>query len=263
MPQAEHLNQITALKQHFEQLFPGKWATAGEKTRALLTGLPEIDGNLSRGLARQRITEWAGRTSSGKTTVLRAAIANWCASGLDVAYIDAGCRLLAADWAFVGQKADACAPGQEAGRFWVIRAACPEQARPASSSRDELYIADLLLRSGSFDVVVLDLGAGSPSSRMYARLTRSLAGSKAALIILKDDLSAPPGWGCHTRLSFRWAEDACCEPGINGPAMITPAVRLSIWRDGASKTTEVVLGSHVSNRLFTHPQVPDRRAPKA
>lgn len=242
--------QITTLKQHLEQLFPGKWISGKEGLKTLLTGLPEIDRCLSNGLARQRITEWTGAASSGKTTLLHAAVANWCKSGFDVSYVDTGSRLLAADWSSVDQ-------GQ--GRFWVIRS-------PPGDDRIKsvLYVTEQLLRSNAFDVIVLDLDDMSQlSSRMYARLQRSLARSKAALIILHDAVPVPDGWGCHTRLSFCWGDKAQYNYGLNGIAAIVPQIQIGIWRDGLSKNVEVTAGSHVTNRLFTHSPVPDRRTPKA
>jgi hypothetical protein len=358
--------QVAALKQHLEQLFPGKWLTGKENQKALLTGISEIDNVLSRGLARQRITEWTGQASSGKTTLLRTVVTNWCTAGLDVAYVDAGSKLLAADWFSVDQGR---------GRFWVIRAtsqqkqaaACTEptahtaasggatqekvvnlssrsvivgQAREppgsntpsalrsdisvlnkgegdasalrrntsdernaiyhdqsfrraaktggnssigASKSEPELelepvppapavrkvdqqtylYSADQLIRCNAFDVVILDLGSiSSLSSRVYARLQQSLARSKAALIVMRDGNPAPPGWGCHTQLGFRWGKTSL-QAGLSGIAAIVPSIEASVWRDGLSKNVEITAGSHVSNRLFTHPPVPDRRTPKA
>src|SRR5208282_3441131 len=94
---------VAALKEQFEQLFPGKWLLKGQNQRNLQTGLPGIDLGPSRGIARKRISEWAGMASSGKSTILRAVIANWCAIGLHIVYIDAANKLIPADWAFVEQ----------------------------------------------------------------------------------------------------------------------------------------------------------------
>lgn len=244
--------QVSALRQHLEHLFPGKWLSGKEKSKALLTGLPAIDSNLARGgLARQHITEWIGAVSSGKTTLLRTTIANWCASGFDVAYVDARCKLLAADWAFVERGR---------GRLWVIR------APPKGDANTTLYATDQLIRCNAFDAVVLDLGHGNAlSSRIYARLQRSLARSKAALIIVRDDdSSASIGWGCQIQLKFCWTNEAAeLASGINGVAAIAPSISLSVSKEGLSKQLETTVGLHVSNHLFTHSTVPDRRAPKA
>jgi hypothetical protein len=94
-------SSVALLKQRFENLFPGKWVNADDRQKTLLTGMHEIDQSLTRGLVRQRITEWTGPRSSGKTSILRAIISQWCASGFDVAYIDVENKLVAADWTFV------------------------------------------------------------------------------------------------------------------------------------------------------------------
>src|SRR5215471_11341337 len=120
---------VAALKEHLETLFPGKWVSPGqERRKTLLTGVAEIDQSLPRGLARQHITEWGGPASSGKTTILRAVIANWCASWFNVAYVDTGNKLIAYDWAFVEQGKCNTVPdsmdvraASSPGRFWVIR----------------------------------------------------------------------------------------------------------------------------------------------
>src|SRR5437868_4686186 len=104
---------ISVLKQQFEQLFPGKWLPAGNYSRQLSTGLAVFDNSIARGMARRRITEWVGPLSSGKTSVLRQVATRWCAEGLNVAYVDAQGRLLAADWAFVD--------GNQKGKFWIVR----------------------------------------------------------------------------------------------------------------------------------------------
>src|ERR1700722_7416223 len=94
---------VATLKEQFEQLFPGKWLLKGQNQKNLQTGLQDIDLGPSRGLARKRVTEWIGAASSGKTTLLRAIIANWCAYGLHIVYVDASNKLIPADWAFVDQ----------------------------------------------------------------------------------------------------------------------------------------------------------------
>src|SRR5262249_24998549 len=153
----------------------------------------------------RRITEWVGPLSSGKSTLLRAAIRNWCQSGLNVAYIDAEGKLLAADWADI----DA---GSQAGKFWIVRppennnAARDNAVSSAIRNHDEpiplisrktllvqeaIWSADQFIRSNAFDVVILDFGSANPAdsrkqglaysnvpSRVYARLQRSLDKSR-------------------------------------------------------------------------------------
>lgn len=260
-----------ALKQHFERLFPGKWMSGKEQRRTILTGLAQIDQHLLRGISRQRLTEWAGLASSGKTTILRAAITNWCTQGLHVAYIDCAGKLIASDWTSVGEKI---------GRFWVVRPA-DITADLSGKHRQEgnkyrwrnvhyrgmEEVAIWLIRSNAFDVVILDLADENAqrqlSNYFYARLQNVLGRSKAALIVMRDSDEMLPGWGCHARLHFQWGTTVHCVAGIGGIAVFAPTIQLSIWQDGLTKTTEVAFAAHVSNRLFTHSQVSDRRTSKS
>lgn len=138
----------------------------------------------------------------------------------------------------------------------------PALRSATSMPNAHLYVASELVRSNNFDVVVLDLGSISGlSSRVYARLQKSLARSRAALIVVRDGAPAPAGWGCHTQLTFSWGKPEL-KAGLNGVAAIVPSIHCGIWRDGMTTNVEVVAGSHVSNRLFTHSPVPDRRTAK-
>jgi len=286
---------IAVLKQHFENLFPGKWVRADSRQKTLITGIAEIDHSLTRGVARQRITEWLGTVSSGKTSILRAIISNWCASGLDVAYIDAEDRLVASDWIFIEKGLCGAKPANmldlahnqlspSPGKFWVIRNLQhqgsanrhPPESRnyPDKSKRfkqrlitqEHLWAADELIRCNAFDVVILDLGSSERtkpvSSRVYARLNNSLARSKTALILLRDSEFSQPGWGCYAQIGFRWGPTLKPIEGLHGAVMIFPSIYCSITKDGLSHTAEVQVTSHVTDSLFTHPQVPDRRTPK-
>jgi len=319
---------VAALKQRFENLFPGKWVNVGERQKILLTGLSEIDHSLTRGLARQRITEWVGPPSSGKTSALRAIINYWCTRGFDVAYVDAEDRLVASDWTFlacegtnisgvtaaegmavpcpydrhhvketpcdvlpgVSKKIPVATALPQQGKFWVIRnlhsATTPDlhsftklnhRWKGKSLKQNHLWAADELIRANAFDVVVLDLGASERMkpihSRIYARLQNSLGKSKTALIILRDteayeaysrdtDYASQLGWGSYARLNFNWGATFKNISGLMGTAMIVPSIQCNVVKDGLSQAGEVSFTFNVSNRLFTHSPVPDRRTPK-
>src|ERR1700733_3301515 len=119
---------VTLLKEQFEQLFPGKWLVDSRTHKNIQTGIPEIDFGILHGLSRKRITEWTGAFSSGKTSVLRAIIARWCAANMQVVYVDTLDRLRPGDWAFVESGYAGATPlnmvpspvGQP-GKFWVVR----------------------------------------------------------------------------------------------------------------------------------------------
>lgn len=287
--------RVAALKEQFEQLFPGKWSINNGASRNLLTGLTEIDSGISRGIAKKRITEWTGPVSSGKTSLLRSAINHWCSSGLNVAYVDTEGKLQAADWASLGNGK---------GKFWMVRPSEGEQDKgnivPLLSAKnlymqEAIWSADQFIRSNAFDIVILDLGTANLEKRkpqgigycptrnqIYARLQRGLDKSKAALIIVSDTTWSPEqqdqinpampnnhtsNWGCHTRFLFDRAtairSKEGFKQGLNGIAMIIPAIRFQTWRDGRKQEVEVSLNVSVPNRLFTHPQVSDRRTSKA
>ncbi|HEY9713926.1 MAG TPA: hypothetical protein V6C72_10675 [Chroococcales cyanobacterium] len=261
---------LFALKERLEHLFPGKWLSEPVRHRSLLTGIAEFDNGVTRGLVRRRITEWIGPLSCGKTSVLRAIVARWCAAGMNVAYVDKLARLRASDWAFVERGNSGAIPVnmmpqavKKHGCFWVVR-----NLKSDNQDRDALWATEQLIRCGAFDVVIFDAaGNFSLASRVYARLQRVLERSKTALLILKDeDVEEKAGsqsWGCHARFGFNWALPIQCLRGISGFSLILPSTECFTWKDGLSQKVEVTLRSHVSNRLFTHPQIPDRRTSKA
>ncbi|MCK5482605.1 MAG: recombinase RecA, partial [Gemmatimonadetes bacterium] len=84
------------------------------------TGVFSLDTLLpGGGLPRGQVVEWLGPRSSGKTSLLRAAMASLRATGESIALIDPARSLYAPDW--VGLIA-----GE--GRFWVIRPPDPAEA---------------------------------------------------------------------------------------------------------------------------------------
>lgn len=286
---------VATLKQQLEQLFPGKWLKGGDGDRVLRTGIKEIDSGIVSGFARRRISEWSGPSSSGKLTLLRGAVAHWCTSGLNVAYVDTFSRLVAADWAFVQEGCGGAMPLdmvprknnlsllpgnsiKAPGQFFVVRVSEAVNSSRKNVRQEACWVAEQLVRSAIFDAVIFDLGDSSfLPDRTYARLQRALDRSKAALVVVKDDYRntqrepadknnndiAGGGWGCQLSMRFKWTEPVHCEEGMHGVAAILPAVQGVIARDGLIQNMEARLSTHVPNRLFTHPQIPDRRTPKA
>jgi hypothetical protein len=276
---------VAALREHLETLFPGKWLLQTSSHRSVLTGLPQIDHGITHGLMRRRIAEWAGSESSGKSTVLRSIISNWCAVGFYVVYIDAWNKLFAADWAFVDKGAedlrrDVHNASQQislfaqAGNLFVHHGADTRAEKKGKflvvrnlKEQDLLWSAEQLVRSNIFDVVILDMGNSSAlGSRAYARLQRALDRSKSAFVLMKDEFACSASsnltWGCDSKFKFFWSRQVECQMGLLGSAAIQPAIEGTVSRDGVSQNMEVSGIRHVPNRLFTHPQVPDRRVPK-
>ena len=257
-------SEVASLKQHFEHLFPGKWISGSSLDESRQRGKQKLISTGFAEIGRQRITEWLGTVSSGKTTFLRNLVSNWCSSGLHVAYIDIESRLLASDWTFLNQD-------PYKGRFWAIRL--------NHKSQDAVWAAEQLIRSHAFDIVILDLATDKTTahnqSRHYARLQRALDKSRTALLILKDirSYAQSNSWGCHARFSFAWqkafnksSQSQPSQKGLTGITAILPNADLCVSKDGMSKTMAITPyeegGPYVQNCLFTHPSIPDRRTPK-
>lgn len=268
---------VIALRQQMEQLFPGKWFVGQDRNKFLRTGINDIDGGVLRGLSRRAISEWSGPVSSGKSTLLRSAIANWCLSGFNVAYIDTYSRLVAADWAFVDQGICGAMPtnlaarkSRSPGEFVAVRVSERlKQGKRSVDSRmilkESCWVAEQLIRSAIFDVVVFDLGQSFfMNDRTYARLHRALDRSRTALILVKDcqSESRRDSWGAQARGSFDWSDTFSVNEGIEGSVMIVPSVKAELSRDGLTQSMEIGFSSNVTNSLFTYPQIPDRRTSK-
>jgi RecA/RadA recombinase len=103
------------------------------------SGLPELDALLGGGWPRGALSELTGRRSSGRTTVMLAALARAARAGEATALVDTG-------GAIDSRAAAAC--GVPLPRLLWIRCA-PAQA---------LKAADLVVSAGGFDVIALDLG---------------------------------------------------------------------------------------------------------
>lgn len=146
------------------------------RLRVLPTGIGRLDEALPRGgLPRGRATEWWGPRSCGKAALLRAALERRCSAGDSVAWVDVNRTLYAPDWASLSR---------EPGRFWVVR---PPDAEEGG------WCADLLLRSGAFDAVVLEgkgdrtapgSGGGPGSAGSVVRLQRLAREADAALVVM-------------------------------------------------------------------------------
>lgn len=145
------------------------------------TGIPAID-TLTGGLPRGCLTEICGPASSGRTTLLLSALAEATRRGEFCVVVDASDSL---------DPYSAVAAGVQLGKLLWVR--CGEDSpqrqngaknnlhknRIASSARIEsqqrleqvLRATDLLLESGGFGLIVLDLGDLPPEAARYIPLT--------------------------------------------------------------------------------------------
>ena len=106
---------------------------------------PIVDQLLGHSITSGAMIEWTGGRSSGKTGVLWVLVEGLRASGLNIAWIDTKSTLCASDW-----------DTQHRGRFWLIRP--PKQ-------RDVPFCAELLMRTNSFSLLVIDGVHSLPMTR--------------------------------------------------------------------------------------------------
>lgn len=147
------------------------------------TGLGSLDALLpGGGLPRGRATEWSGPRSCGKMALLRRTLREFHALEEPVALVDALRTLYAPDWVELSEYGPP---------FWVVRPPPGEAA----------WCADLLLRSGAFGAVVLDVDDASSvrgvRRSVGVRLQR-LAEEAGSVLIVVAELSV-----AGLRLRFR------------------------------------------------------------
>ena len=146
-----------------------------EKVDRTPTGIGQLDPLLAGGFPRGRISEVAGAPSSGKTSLVFSALSQATSRGETVAYIDSF---------DVFDPQSAVQAGVELSRLlWVRCGGSLEKASVAS---------DIVIRSGGFGVVVLDLAApdegrsSAGRSKLPAhnwfRFKQALEGSQVALV---------------------------------------------------------------------------------
>jgi recombination protein RecA len=141
------------------------------KYEYLPTGIIGFDSQIS-GVPRGAITEICGPASSGKTTFLHALIANSCAKGEFCALVDAMDSF---------DPASAAAAGADLRRLLWVRCARAEEA---------VRSADLLLQSGGWGLIVLDLSDLSAEMMRkvplsyWHRLKRAVENTQTAFIVV-------------------------------------------------------------------------------
>src|ERR1700689_150343 len=122
------------------------------------SGIAEMDA-LTGGLPRGCLTEICGPASSGRTTLLLAALAAATQRGECCVLVDASDAL---------DPQSAAAAGVELDRLLWIR--CGENS-PEKSLEQLLRATDLLLESGGFGLIALDLGDLPPQAARRIPLT--------------------------------------------------------------------------------------------
>jgi hypothetical protein len=139
------------------------------------SGVPELDA-AGGGLPRGAITEIHGPVSSGRATVLASILAAAAERGEICALADASDSL---------DPASAAAAGLDLARLlWVRCGGSPEHA---------LKAVDMLIQSGGFGVVALDLGDVAPQIARriplasWFRLRRAIENTPAVLVVVERE----------------------------------------------------------------------------
>jgi len=140
----------------------------------LASGLAALDAVLGGGLPRGRITELAGRRSSGRTGLACRIAAAATGAGETIAWVDPADALDPEAAAAAGVKLDRT--------LWV---------RPRTIL-DALRAAEILLQAGGFGLVVLDLDAPRRSARSIAwpRLARAAEQARTGLLVVAPERQA-------------------------------------------------------------------------
>ena len=150
---------------------------------AAATGVPEIDRALGGGLRRGHLSEIAGARSSGRATVMCAAMAAATGRGEVVALIDSCDRF---------DPVTAADAGVDLSRLlWV---------REHGDAPRALKAMNLVLQAGGFGLVVFDL-ADVPGLALrqfpyttWMRISRVIEGSQTtALLVGSDRIARSPG----------------------------------------------------------------------
>jgi RecA DNA recombination protein len=163
-------------------------------------GIPEFD-RLTGGLPRGSLTEICGAASSGRTSFLLAALAAATKRQEACALVDANNAL---------HPSSAAAAGVNSTRLLWVRCGDRSSSRPPSTTsrtrsatgknRDEqeypleqaLRVTDLLLQSGGFGVVAMDLGdmPGEIARRIplasWFRFRRAVENTPAVLLVIEQ-----------------------------------------------------------------------------
>lgn len=172
------------------------------------TGIEEVDGVLGGGIPRGSITEVAGATSTGKTSIALSSIATITQSGAACAWVDVS---------------DALSPESAAAANIVLKRLLwlrmsPERRervtdKPWSRLGQALNATDLLLQAGGFAAIVLDMSDVLPQHIMrvplstWYRFRLAAEQARTALVFLSQ---SPCASSCAA-LSLR------CEPASTQP----------------------------------------------
>jgi hypothetical protein len=177
------------------------------------TGIPEIDARIT-GLPRGAMTEICGRPGSGRTSLLLSALALRTAQ-------DEVCALIDARDSF--DPAGAAAAGMNLKKLLWVRCRNIEQT---------LRATDLLIQSGGFSVVVVDMSDVLPQDvrnvplNVWFRLRRAIEDTPTILMLLDQESNAKTCASLVLRLEARPAAWSECVQGAKADFLRHPFGRL-------------------------------------
>jgi recombination protein RecA len=221
------------------------------RVAAISTGAINLDAAIGiGGIPRSRVTEIYGPESSGKTTLALHVVGNAQRGGGVAAYIDAEHAL---DIEYARKL------GVDVDNMLVSQPDTGEQA---------LEICDILVRSGSVDVVVVDsVAALVPRAEIEGEMGDSHVGLQARL--MSQALRKLAGAINRSRTSVIFINQLREKIGVmfgnpettsGGRALkFYASVRLDVRRIGAVKQGEVVVGSQVRVKVVKNKVAPPFR----
>jgi recombination protein RecA len=184
------------------------------------TGIASLDAQLGGGLRRGHLSEIAGARSTGRTSILCAAMAAAASRGEIVALVDTCDRF---------DPVSAAAAGVDLSRLlWI---------RDTGDALRAVKAMNLVLQAGNFGIVALDLAdVAAPALRgfpftTWMRIARVVEGSETvALLVGSDRIARSPG-------------GATILPGNGGRST-------AVWA-GASSRARVLRGLRIEARVVT------------
>ncbi|HKW47312.1 MAG TPA: recombinase RecA [Gemmatimonadaceae bacterium] len=218
------------------------------RVEAIPTGAINLDAAIGiGGIPRGRITEIYGPESSGKTTLSLHVVANAQRAGGVAAYIDAEHAL---DTEYARKL------GVDVENLLISQPDTGEQA---------LEIADILVRSGAIDVVVIDsVAALVPKAEIEGDMGDAHVGLQARL--MSQALRKLTGAIARSKTSVIFINQLREKIGVmfGNPETTTggkalkfyASVRLDIRRIGPVKEKEDVIGSHVRVKVVKNKVAP-------
>lgn len=223
---------IQSLRVRLEESFPSA-AVPSRSLCSLSTGVAPLDRVLEGGLTQGVVTAWVGSCGSGLLSLLRASVVTSLAKGLRVAVVDGTRSFCASDWVGISQSTN----------LWFIRPPAVKQS---------LGAAEVLARSGAFELVAVDLGSqrAAFSSTQNAHLRRAVKEGGASLVLLGKQVGP---------LSAVVLEIAPLDLDLTSQKR---TLELTLVRGGFPRKEQVVLDVSLylgSRRLPSHSPFPDRR----